>query len=60
MAFKIRGLYVREQENKGPEFSVITINASNRPDWAAMRRAHPKIEVPGLPGQGKSGPDNVT
>jgi hypothetical protein len=48
MAFKIRGLYVREQENKGPEFSVITINASNRPHWAAMRRAHPKIEVPGL------------
>ena len=48
MAFKIRGLYVREQENKGPEFSVITINASNRPDWGAMRRAQPKIDVPGL------------
>jgi hypothetical protein len=49
MAFKIRGLYVREQENKGPEFSVVMIDASNRPDWSAMRRAQPKIEVPGLP-----------
>jgi hypothetical protein len=48
MAFKIRGLYVREQENKGPEFAVVMIDASNRPDWSAMRRAHPKIEVPGL------------
>jgi len=48
MAFKIRGLYVREQENKGPEFSVVMIDASNRPDWAAMRRAQPKIKVPGL------------
>jgi len=48
MAFKIRGLYVREQENKGPEFSVVMIDASNRPDWAAMRRTQPKIEVPGL------------
>ena len=45
---KIRGLYVREAENKGPEFSVVMINAENRPDWDAMRRAHPKIEVPGL------------
>ena len=49
MAFKIRGLYVREQENKGSEFSVVMIDASNRPDWAAMRRTQPKIEVPGLP-----------
>jgi hypothetical protein len=48
MAFKIRGLYVREQENKGPDFSVVMIDASNRPDWSAMRRAQPKIEVPGL------------
>jgi hypothetical protein len=48
IAFKIRGLYVREQENKGPEFSVVMIDASNRPDWSAMRRAQPKIEVPGL------------
>lgn len=48
MAFKIRGLYVREQENKGPEFSVVVINGAHRPDWDAMRRAHPKIEVPGL------------
>ncbi len=45
---KIRGAYVREAENKGPEFSVVMINAENRPDWDAMRRAHPKIEVPGL------------
>ena len=48
MAFKIRGLYVREQENKGPEFSVVMIDRSYRPDWGAMRRAQPKIEVPGL------------
>ena len=45
---KIRGAYVREAENKGPEFSVVIIDSANRPDWAAMRRAHPKIEVPGL------------
>ncbi len=57
MAFKIRGLYVREQENKGPEFSVVMIDASNRPDWAAMRRTQPKIEVPGLnvPPRGRPG-----
>jgi hypothetical protein len=53
MALKIRGLYVREQENKGPEFSVVMIDASNRPDWAAMRRTQPKVEVPGLPGHGE-------
>jgi len=47
-AFKIRGLYVREQENKSPEFSVVMIDRSYRPDWGAMRRAQPKIEVPGL------------
>jgi len=45
---KIRGLYVREAENKGPECSVVIIDSANRPDWGAMRRAHPKIEVPGL------------
>jgi hypothetical protein len=49
MAFKIRGLYVRKQENKGPEFSVLMIDASNRPDWATMRSTQPKIEVPSLP-----------
>jgi hypothetical protein len=27
---------------------VITINRAYRPDWGAMRRAEPKIEVPGL------------
>jgi hypothetical protein len=48
IAYKIRGLYVREQENKGPEFSVVMIDRSYRPDWSAMRRAQPKIEVPGL------------
>jgi hypothetical protein len=37
-----------EQVNQERESSVVMINASNRPDWAAMRRAHPKIEVPGL------------
>ncbi|MGA7626460.1 MAG: hypothetical protein WB630_07745 [Candidatus Acidiferrales bacterium] len=58
MAFKIRGLYVREQENKDPEFSVVMINRAYRPDWKAMRKAHPQIEVPGLPAHGESGPDN--
>jgi|HubBroStandDraft_4_1064222.scaffolds.fasta_scaffold108529_1 hypothetical protein len=48
MAFKIRGPYLREQENKGPEFSAIVIDAAHRPDWEAMRRARPKIDVPGL------------
>jgi hypothetical protein len=48
MAFKIRGMYGREQENKGPEFSVVVIDAAHRPDWGAMRRAQPKIEIPGL------------
>jgi hypothetical protein len=46
MAFKIRGLYVREAENVGPEFSVVIINAQNRPDWAAMRKARPTIAIP--------------
>jgi hypothetical protein len=54
MAFKIRGLHVREQENKSPEFSVVMIDRSSRPDWAAMRRAQPKIEVR------ESGPDKMT
>jgi Family of unknown function (DUF5681) len=39
-----------EQVNQEREFSVVMINASNRPDWAAMRRAQPKIEVPGSTG----------
>jgi hypothetical protein len=43
MAFKIRGPYLREQE-----FSAIVIDAAHRPDWEAMRRARPKIDVPGL------------
>jgi hypothetical protein len=29
MAFKIRGLYVREQENKGPEFSVVAMRTGD-------------------------------
>ncbi|MGA7918571.1 MAG: hypothetical protein WCA38_02795 [Candidatus Acidiferrales bacterium] len=49
MAFKIRGMYVREAENKGPEFTVVVING-HRPDWEAMHKAHPQIEVPGLSG----------
>jgi hypothetical protein len=48
-----------EQVDQGREFSVVMIDRSHRPDWAAMRRAQPKIEVPGLPGHGKSRPDNV-
>jgi|SRR5271156_274441 len=47
MAFKVRGLYVREQENKAPEFSVIVIDGAHRPDWGMMRRAKPAIPVPG-------------
>jgi hypothetical protein len=47
MAFKIRGLYVREQEGKNPEFSVV-IDSSHRPDWAAMKRAKVKTEFLGL------------
>ena len=50
IAMKIRGLYVREAENKGPEFTVIVINAENRPDWAKMRAAQKTIDVPGLTG----------
>jgi len=50
MAFKIRGMYVREAENKGPEFTVIVINAENRPDWAKMRASQKTIDVPGLKG----------
>jgi hypothetical protein len=55
MAFKIRGMYVREAENKGPEFTVIIINAENRPDWAKMRAAQKTIDVPGLTGGNGSG-----
>ena len=38
MALKIRGLYVREQENEGPEFSVVMIDRSYRPDWVFSAR----------------------
>lgn len=55
MAFKIRGMYQREQENKGPEFSVIIIDSGHRPDWSAMRKAQPQIEVPGLTVQSPQG-----
>ena len=44
--FKVRGLYVKEAENKGVEFSVIVIDASHRPDWDAMRKARPAVEIP--------------
>jgi len=50
MAFKIRGLYVREAENKGPEFSVVILNAANRPDWSKMQRVQEVAPV--LPGRG--------
>lgn len=50
-AFKVRGLYVKEAENKGPEFSVIVIDASHRPDWDAMRKARPAIEIPAPTGE---------
>lgn len=51
MAFKIRGLYVREAENKGPEFTVLVIDGTKRPDWKAMRRALPS--PPGIEGAAK-------
>ena len=45
-AAKIRGFYVKEQENQGPQFSVVIINAQNRPPWSQMRRANtPPQEV---------------
>ena len=45
-AMKIRGMYVKEQENQGPQFSVVIINAQNRPPWSQMRRANtPPQEV---------------
>ena len=50
-AMKIRGLYVKEAENKGPQFSVIILNAANRPPWSQMKRANPVPEPePAPPG----------
>ena len=50
-AMKIRGLYVKEAENKGPQFSVIILNAANRPPWSQMKRANPIPEPePAPPG----------
>lgn len=37
-----------EQVDQEKEFSVVMMDASHRPDWAAMRCAQPKVEVPGL------------
>ncbi|MGA7918572.1 MAG: DUF5681 domain-containing protein [Candidatus Acidiferrales bacterium] len=45
-----------EQVDQEREFSVVMIDRSHRPDWAAMRKARPQIEVPGLnvaPAQGE-------
>ena len=39
-AMKIRGLYIKEAENTGPQFSVIILNAANRPNWSQMKRAN--------------------
>ena len=49
-AMKIRGMYVKEQENQGPQFSVVIINAANRPPWSQMRRANtpPEPAAPGV------------
>ena len=46
ISMKIRGLYVKEREDSGPQFTVLIINASNRPNWQAMKKA--QINVPGL------------
>lgn len=45
-AMKIRGLYIKEAENKGPSFSVVIINAANRPNWSQMKRANAPQQVP--------------
>ena len=45
MLMKIRGLYIREAENQGPQFSVVIINAANRPPWSQMKRANQPAEV---------------
>ena len=47
-AAKIRGLYIKEAENTGPQFSVVIINAANRPNWSQMKRANaPQPEATG-------------
>lgn len=48
-AAKIRGLYIKEAENKGPQFSVIILNAANRPPWSQMKRANPIPEAEPTP-----------
>ena len=47
-----------EQVDQKREFSVVMIDASNRPHPGGDA-ARPKTEVPGLPAHGESGPDNV-
>jgi hypothetical protein len=42
-----RAVRARAGEQRPGVLSVV-IDAAHRPDWAAMRRAQPKIEVPGL------------
>jgi len=49
-AMKIRGLYVKEAENTGPQFSVVIINGDNRPPWSQMKRAMQPAEAAPLPG----------
>jgi hypothetical protein len=44
-AMKIRGLYVKEAENTGPTFSVVILNAENRPPWSQMKRANAPQQV---------------
>ena len=47
--WKLMGVYTQEAENKAPAFSVIILNANNRPNWSQMKRAQaPPIE-PGEP-----------
>ena len=49
-AMKIRGLYVKEAENTGPQFSVVIINGDNRPPWSQMKRAMQPAEATPFPG----------
>jgi hypothetical protein len=39
-SFRLHGAYHKEAENTGPKFSVIILNAANRPPWSQMKRAN--------------------
>ena len=47
--WRLLGAYTQEAENKGPQFSVIILNAANRPPWSQMKRANPVPEAEPTP-----------